>query len=148
MTRVIRVMLEVRRGGAGNGQVWWGCFRPEDVVIEGMGSGRRVEIRREATPLWLPHPDGERTYISRRLGTRVDGEAWVDLPVGSIVRAGAVCAGGLRRAAVRTPPLIVEEGASWEGEDRDGTRWVRVRITNARPLTLEEAERLLQSEQQ
>ncbi len=145
---MIRVVFQVERGGDGNGPAWWALFGPADVSIEGLGSGRRVVIRRDAKPTWLPRPAGKETYLSRRLGTRVDGEAWVDLPPGAIIRAGAECAGGFRRARVASPPLVVEEGAEWEGKDADGTRWVRVRVTNARPLTLEEAERLLQSEQQ
>lgn len=137
-----RVTFIVRRGGAGNGPAWWARFDPQDVVIVGEGSGRQVRIRREATPHWLPRPSGEEEYISRSKGTRVDGEAWVDLDPGTVIRCGAVCQGGWRRAEVKSPVLVVEEGAVWEAADQDGSRWVEVRVEGARPLTLQEAEAL------
>ncbi len=140
---MIRVVFSVRRGGAGNGPAWWAAFALDDLEIVGEGSGRTVRIRREAAPRWLPRPRGQETYISRARGTRVDGEAWVDLPPGTLLRCGATCAGGLRCARVASPVLIVAEGAVWEAEDHDGTRWVGVQVNGARPLTLAEAERLL-----
>lgn len=143
--RKVRVVFKVKRGGAGNGKVWWAVFRREDLRIFGEGSGRRVGIARTAQPHWLPRPQGEEVYISRRKGTRVDGEAWVDLEVGTILRCGAVCAGGWRHAEVRSPVLIVEDGASWTAEDYDGSRSVIVEINGARPLTVQEAEALLES---
>lgn len=136
----MKVTLKVFRGGRGNGKVWWAQFAPADLRIQGEGSGRKITIRPNATPRWLPKPSGEECRISRNLGTRIDGEAWVDLPAGSILRAGAECAGGYRRAYIASPPLIVEEGALYREEEHDGLRWVDLRVENARPLSLEEAE--------
>ncbi len=140
---MIRVTFVLERGGEGNGKVWWCKHERSDIRVFGEGSARRVGIWDAALPFWLPKPAGKETYISRRLGTRIDGEAWYDLPAGAIVRAGAICAGGMRQAVVKSPPLIVEEGAEWVGESHSGTRWVRIRIINARPLTVEEAEQIM-----
>jgi len=138
MPKKVIVTYRVKRGGAGNGPVWWMLVRKEDVEVVGMGSGRRLAVRKDAKPTWLPRPDGDRHYISRSKGVRVDGSAWVELDEGSFIRVGAVCAGGWRRAEVKSPLLIVEEGAQWSWGDVDGTRSVEVEVINARVATIED----------
>ena len=136
--KMVRVVFKLERGGAGNGPAWWAAFKPSDAEIVGEGSGRQVVIKKNAEPRWGPKPDGVRTYLSRRLGERRDGEAWWELEEGTLLRVGAQCKGGWRCATVKSPVLVVEEGAVWEGEDVDGSRWVYIRIEGARPLRLEE----------
>ena len=138
MSKKVIVTYTVKRKGFGNGPVWWMLVRKEDVEVVGMGSGRRLAVRKDAKPTWLPRPDGDRHYISRSKGVRVDGSAWVELDEGSFIRVGAVCAGGWRRAEVKSPILIVEEGARWTASAVDGTRSVDVEVVNAREATLED----------
>ncbi len=108
--KLTRVKLTVQRKGAGEGPAWWAQFSPGDVIIEGRGSGRRVTIFRAATPQWLPKPDDSACWVSRADGMWFDGTAWVDLPPGAIIRAGATWASKTRCARVSSPVLIVEEG--------------------------------------
>jgi|GEM_PF-5844688 len=136
---MVRVVFRCQRGGAGNGPVWWAAFPTTALTVIGKGSGQKPAIRREAQPQWGPKPDGKRTHISRAKGTRVDGEAFWDLPEGTLLRCGATCAGGRRNATLKSPVLVVVEGAHWKGRAVDGTRWVQIEIEGARPITLEEA---------
>ena len=137
---MVRVKFIVEREGFGNGQVWWAAYKREDLYVNGEGSDQHVAIRRGAEPRWLPRPSGKEQYMSRAKGTLIDGEAWIDLEEGTPIRAYAEMAGGLRRAVVKSPVLVVEQGAVWEARSKDGTRSVYVRVEGARPARVEEVE--------
>ena len=117
---MIRVRIKVTTKGAGHTKAWWAKF--EGLEETGEGSDRRVVTVGE--PSWLPQVR--------------DGEAWVDLPPGAVIRAGATHAGGYRVAKISTPPLIVAEGEEWVSEARDGSRWVTVTVTGARAATFDD----------
>jgi len=138
MSKRVVVVYRVKREGFGNGPVWWMALRKEDIEVVGMGSGQKLVVKKGVQPFWLPRPDGERCYLSRAKGVRVDGEARVELEEGTFLKVGATCAGGWRCAQVRSPILIVAEGTSWSAVDYDGTRGVRVIVENAREATLED----------
>lgn len=133
MVRLVRLEIEVETTNAKHARAWWGEVTP---AVVGEGSGRRVTVKGD--PRWLPRPEARGRVLA----------AWVERPAGAFIRAGGQASGGYRLAKVASPVLVVEEGAEWEGWDRDGTRSVTVRVRGARPLTLEEAERLFQSETQ
>lgn len=118
----VEVRIKTSAGKAEKG--WWAEVTP---TIVGEGSSRRVGTKGD--PRWLPRPQAGR-----------DGAltAWVERPAGTFIRAGGDAIGGYRHARVASPVLIVEEGASWHGGARDGTRSVDVWVTNARPATEED----------
>jgi len=117
---MVRVQIKVEVQGAGASKAWWARYPGLEAV--GEGSDRRVVATGE--PSWLPRIR--------------DGEAWIDLPAGTVIRAGASRFGGYRHAHVSSPALIVEEGREWTAVDRDGTRHVRITITGARVATFED----------
>ena len=117
---MVRVQIKVEVQGRGTTKAWWGRF--PGLAEAGEGSDRRVVTTGE--PSWLPRIK--------------DGEAWIDLQPGTVIRAGVTHFGGYRRAQVSSPPLIVEEGREWTAVDRDGTRHVRITITGARVATFED----------
>ena len=117
---MVRVQIKVEVQGAGATKAWWARYSGLEAV--GEGSDRRVVATGE--PSWLPRIR--------------DGEAWIDLPAGTVIRAGASRFGGYRHAHVSSPALIVEEGREWTAVDRDGTRHVRITVTGARVATFED----------
>lgn len=120
------IKVEIRIKTAGHNKVekgWWAEVTP---TITGEGSGRRVAVKGD--PRWLPKPQKEGDSLV----------AWVERPAGTFIRAGGDVIGGYRHARVASPVLIVEEGASWHGWARDGSRSVEVWVTNARPATEED----------
>ena len=117
---MVRVRIKVEVQGAGNTKAWWGRF--PGLAEAGEGSDRRVVATGE--PSWLPRIK--------------DGEAWIDLQPGTVIRAGATHSGGYRIAHVSSPPLIVEGGREWTAVSRDGTRHVKVTVVGARVATFED----------
>lgn len=136
----VRVTFHVRKDN-GSGKTWWALYKPEDIEIVGMGSGRKLASKRESKPTWLPRPQLREKL---RKGATDEGEAWVDLPPGSIIRGAAVAAGGYRYAEAKSPFLVVEEGKESVHYAVDGSRYVEICFTNARPLSVEEFEKLQQ----
>ncbi len=128
---MVRVRVEVTTEGAKESRAWWAEVTPQVV---GEGSGRRVGVKGD--PRWLPRPQREASA-----GPYV---AWVDRDPGTYIRAGGDAIGGYRHARVASPVLVVEDGAQWEGHDRDGTRYVTVRVYGARPASVEEVEAMAQ----
>ena len=98
---MVRVQIRVEVQGRGTTKAWWGRF--PGLAEAGEGSDRRVVTTGE--PSWLPRIK--------------DGEAWIDLQPGTVIRAGVTHFGGYRRAQVSSPPLIVEEGREWTAVDRE-----------------------------
>ncbi len=154
----VNVRFVVERDGDGYGHAWWALLKPQDLVIKRLGSRRHVQIRYGAQLEMIQKPQRDPLVflegilgIIRKGGTipdaeAIDAETVVSLPRGAIICASATSFGDLHYARVHSPPLIVERGGVWEDEARDGPRWVRIRIENARPVTVEEAERLLRRE--
>ena len=117
---MIRVRIKVEVQGAGNTKAWWARY--PGLSETGEGSDRRVVT--DGEPSWLPRIK--------------DGEAWIDLQPGTVIRAGATHSGGYRIAHVSSPPLIVEGGREWTAVSRDGTRHVKVTVVGARVATFED----------
>jgi len=114
---MVRVRITVQTQGYGETKAWWS--RHAGLRAVGEGSDRRVVA--DGEPSWLPRVR--------------DGEAWIDLPAGTVIRAGATHVWRYMNARVASPALIVEEGREWTAEDRDGSRQVRVTVTGARVAT-------------
>lgn len=71
--------------------------------------------------------------------SEVIGTAQVDLPDGTILRAGAHCGGeGFLEASIATPVLLVEMGRHYAVKGLNGTQWAKITVENARSLTPEE----------
>jgi len=117
---MVRVRIKVTTQGKGTTRAWWARY--PSIAETGEGSDRRVVV--DGEPSWLPRIQA--------------GEAWIDLPPGAVLRAGATHAGGYRVAKISTPPLIVEEGGEWVSEARDGSRWVTVTVVGARAATFDD----------
>jgi len=117
MKMMVRVRIKVSTQGYGETKAWWS--RHAGLRAVGEGSDRRVVA--DGEPSWLPRVR--------------DGEAWIDLPAGTVIRAGASHMWRSMHARVASPALIVEEGKEWTAEDRDLSRQVRVTVTGARVAT-------------
>jgi len=117
---MVRVKITVKTQGHGETRAWWARY--PGLTETGEGSDRRVVA--EGEPSWLPRVR--------------DGEAWIDLPPGTVIRAGATHAGGFRRAQISSPALIVEEGKEWTAVAKDGSRHLYVTLAGARVATLED----------
>lgn len=126
-----------------NWSVWWKEHRA--VTIQPDGVYRHPVPADEGFPLPAPKIVWHgRAGIDDRPAANLKAE--VDLPPGTLIRAGAVSEKSKRRQdefRVESPLLVVEEGATWKAHDGDGYHtYVEVRIVNARPLTLQEAKKL------
>ena len=117
---MVRVRIKIEVSGKGTTRAWWARYPA--LTEEGEGSDRRVVVSGE--PSWLPRIQA--------------GEAWIDLPPDTVIRAGASHAGGFRIAKISTPPLIVEEGEEWTSEARDGSRRVLITVFGARAATFDD----------
>jgi len=117
---MVRVRIQVSTQGSGETKAWWS--RHAGLRAVGEGSDRRVVA--DGEPSWLPRVR--------------DGEAWIDLPAGTVIRAGATHFGGYRRAQISSPALIVTDGEEWTATARDGSRHVHVTVTGARAATFED----------
>ncbi len=126
MSDTVRVSFTVERDMDGRGQAWWALLKPRDLIIEDQGDRCYVRVSVYYWP-WTP----------------IDTGAVADLHAGAIICAGADSWGEDDLAMVHSPPLVVERGGVWEEKRYGGERWVYMRVENARPLTIEEAERLL-----
>ncbi len=144
MSDTVRVSFTVKCDRSGYNHVWWFMLGPQDLVIVGYGDNRHVLVRNDFQlrmafdSYW--NPLGPLRKILQRSGIPIDVKIAVDFPRDAIIRAGVESSGGRFYAEVHSPPLVMENGSMWEGEGRDGARWVWIQIENARPITAEEAE--------
>jgi len=114
---MVRVKITVKTEGRGETRAWWARYT--GLGETGEGSDRRIVATGD--PSWLPRIR--------------EGEAWIDLPAGTVIRAGASHFGGYRRAQISSPPLIVEQGREWTAVSKDGTRHLFMTLIGARPAT-------------
>ncbi len=147
MSGTIRVSFSVRCDRGGYNHVWWVLLGLQDLVIVDQGGSRHVQVRDDFQPViifdsyWEPF--GPLRKILRKSGIPIDVEIAVNLPKDAITCAGVASSGKRFFTEFYSPPLVVENGGMWEGEKRDGTRRVQIRIEDVRSITVEDVKRLL-----